>query len=473
MQKILIIDDDRAVCALLEKFLLKKGFDVEKAYSGKQGLDILRNQGADLVLSDFRLGDMDGLELLVTIRKQNLVVPFICITGYTEVQSIVSLMKNGCSDYIEKPIYPEMLVEKIIAALDGFKMECSEPTSDCAAIVETTGNIPYKSQSTSMKSVYQQMQLIAQTPYSVILLGENGIGKEVTASTIHRLSDRKDRPFVAVDCGVLSQELAGSELFGHCKGAFTGAITDHSGYFEVAQGGTLFLDEVGNLPLNVQIQLLRVLQEMKYRKVGTTNEISADVRIIAATNEDLSIAIEKGCFREDLFHRLNQFSIQLPSLRERPEDILPLAEHFLHKFKKDMNKEIEAFTTEFKDILLRYDWRGNIRELQNTIRRAVIMTPSGENIEPSVLPSNIVTALGHCTDIEPIDNQRTEDPLTSDPMILKNASTSAENDVIISALKRVNFNKKKASQILNIDRKTLYNKLKKMSQRGKKFPFIF
>jgi two-component system response regulator HydG len=309
--------------------------------------------------------------------------------------------------------------------------------------------------------IYRQIEMVAPTNYSVILYGESGTGKEVIAKTIHEASKRKGKPFIAMDCGTLSKELSGSELFGHVKGAFTGAVTDKEGHFEMANGGTLFLDEVSNLPKDVQASLLRVIQERKYKRVGGTKEMDVDVRIIVASNENLQEAYQKGKFREDLYHRFNEFSINLPPLRKRKDDIPLFAQFFLDRTNEELQKNIEGYDDEVIDMFLNYAWPGNLREFRNVVRRAVLLTSSG-TINAKVLPWEITQSTQQF-DSTP---HSVEEPAASTngsavkEVDLKDAAAKAEYETIMNVLKEVNFNKTKAAEILKIDRKTLYNKIK-------------
>jgi two-component system response regulator HydG len=302
--------------------------------------------------------------------------------------------------------------------------------------------------------------MVAPTNYSVILYGESGTGKEVIAKTIHEASKRKGKPFIAMDCGTLSKELSGSELFGHVKGAFTGAVTDKEGHFELANGGTLFLDEVSNLPKDVQASLLRVIQERKYKRVGGTKEMDVDVRIIVASNENLQEAYQKGKFREDLYHRFNEFSINLPPLRNRKGDIPLFAQFFLDKTNEELQKNIEGYEEDVEEMFLNYAWPGNLREFRNVVRRSVLLTPSGK-INSKVLPWEITQST---MQPEFHINGTQENSVSKNAGLkevdLKDAAAKAEYETIMNVLKEVNFNKTKAAEILKIDRKTLYNKIK-------------
>jgi two-component system response regulator HydG len=306
--------------------------------------------------------------------------------------------------------------------------------------------------------LYQQIEIVAPTNYSIILYGESGTGKEVIAKTIHSLSSRRDKTFVAMDCGTLSKELAGSELFGHVKGAFTGALADKEGHFELANGGTLFLDEVGNLSIDIQAALLRVIQERKFKRVGGNKEMDVDVRIIVASNENLQEAYQRGKFREDLYHRFNEFSINLPPLRHRKQDIPPFAEFFLQKTNNELGKNVSGFEPEVIEMFMNYSWPGNLREFRNVVRRAVLLT-QGDMISAITLPWEITNTNPLTATPEPA-NKEQQPPVIKKDIGLKGAASKAEYEAIMNVLKEVKFNKKKAAEVLNIDRKTLYNKLK-------------
>ena len=468
MKQILIIDDDMDMCNLLGRFLNRKGFETDTAFTGGKGLVKFREKKYDVVLSDFRLGDMDGREVLAELKKINPDAVVIIITGYSDIKMAVDVMRQGAFDYITKPLIPEEVVNVINKGLN--EQQAAPPK---------TGNIGQNSISAASRvaqpptgdfmtgvsprtvALNQQIELVAPTNYSVILYGESGTGKEVMARTIHDKSNRHDKPFIAVDCGTLSRELAGSELFGHVKGSFTGALTDKEGIFEVANGGTLFLDEVANLPLDVQATLLRVIQERKYKKVGGNKDLSTDVRVLVASNENLQEAYREGKFREDLYHRFNEFSISIPPLRERKEDIVLFANFFLAKVTAELNKNLDGFDDEVIQLFLNYNWPGNLREFRNVIRRAGLLTTAGK-INSNVLPWEIIGMQQQTTSSAPAEAAH---PISVSAVLtemggLKGASLQAEYETIMNVLKEVKYNKSKAAAKLNIDRKTLYNKIK-------------
>jgi two-component system, NtrC family, response regulator HydG len=474
MKRILIIDDDMDMCNLLGRFLQKKGFETEASHSGNKGIAKFKESRFDVVLCDFRLGDKEGREVLRDIKNIDPSAIVIIITGYSDIKTAVDVIKSGAFDYITKPLIPEEVLNVIGRALQqpagGTTSEAAKvQTSAAAQAARKYGNDRPSSpddefmvgQAPATKELYRQIELVAPTNYSIILYGESGTGKEVIARTIHQYSTRKDKPFIAMDCGTLSKELAGSELFGHVKGAFTGALNDKDGHFELANGGTLFLDEVANLSYEIQAALLRVIQERKFKRVGGTKEMDVDVRIIVASNENLQEAYRKGRFREDLFHRFNEFSIMLPAFRYRKEDIPLFAEFFLAKANKELNKEVIGFEPDVMEIFMNYPWPGNLREFRNVIRRAALLTTSGA-INARVLPPEIVDSNLHPTQTGPAPAaaQSMGHPVVHKEMDLKNAAAQAEYDTIMNVLKQVNYNKSRAAEILKIDRKTLYNKIK-------------
>ncbi|HTQ66249.1 MAG TPA: sigma-54 dependent transcriptional regulator [Puia sp.] len=462
MKKILIIDDDMDMCNLLSRFLERRGYETATAHNGHKGISKFKESKFDVVLCDFRLGDKEGREVLQEIKTMDPGTIVIIITGYSDIKIAVDVIKLGAFDYITKPLVPDEVLNVIKRGLQNSATTSSGETENLVSKTRTRNseNIDVVvGQSSITRELYRQIELVAPTNYSVILYGESGTGKEVIARSIHAGSLRRDRPFIAMDCGTLSKELAGSELFGHVKGAFTGALNDKEGHFELANGGTLFLDEVANLSVEIQAALLRVIQERKFKRVGGNKEMDVDVRIIVASNENLQDAYRKGKFREDLFHRFNEFSIILPPLRERKEDIPLFAKFFLEKAKEELSKKVEGFDDEVIHTFLNYSWPGNLRELRNVVRRSALLSPSGI-IHSKVLPAEITGV--HWDNHYSKDLHVTPKQVHSDlkELDLKNAAAQAEYDTIMNVLKQVNFNKSKAAEILKIDRKTLYNKIK-------------
>lgn len=462
-KKILIVDDEISIGLMLSKFLTKKGFEVSNITSGKRVLQALEKERFDLVLCDYRLDDTDGKEILIYIKENYPNTSVIIITGYSDIKLAVELIKLGAYDYIVKPLYPDEILNTINKALEAQGAQKSTKNFEdtgCHAISNALNSPAYiNGESDASVSLLKQIQLIAPTGYTVILTGKSGTGKECVAKTIHYNSSRSEQPFIAMDCGSLTKDLAASEFFGHEKGAFTGAAFTKIGHFEQANGGTLFLDEIGNLSYEIQATLLRAVQERKIKRIGSTKEIDLDVRLIVATNENLEEAIQKGTFREDLYHRFNEFSIHVPALKDRDHDILIFAEHFLATVNQELNKEIKGFSDEVKKCLLAYSWPGNVRELKNVIRRIALLT-DGDWIEPKVLPLEF-----GMTDYRKKPNEKKVTLLSSalnhnKSLNLRHAAKEAEYNTILEVLKAVNFNKTKAAKILNIDRKTLYNKIK-------------
>lgn len=471
-KRVLIIDDDIDICTLLSRFLNKEGYETDVAYTGNKGIAKFKESHFDIVLCDYRLGDKEGRDVLSEIKERNPQTIVLIITGYSDIKTAVEVIKRGAYDYITKPLIPAEVLNVLNSAINNQaqapvqSQPMAKETSSAGSPSTTKNKMPafqtngefLVGESESTKELYRQIEIVAPTNYSIILYGESGTGKEVIAKTIHSYSDRKNKPFIAMDCGTLSKELAGSELFGHVKGAFTGALTDKEGHFELANGGTLFLDEVANLSLDIQATLLRVIQERKFKRVGGTKEMDLDIRIIVASNENLQDAYHKGKFREDLYHRFNEFSINLPPLRQRKEDIPLFAAFFLDKTNKELNKNVEGFDDEVMNMFLNYSWPGNLREFRNVVRRAVLLT-TGNKISAKTLPWEITNSNIFAKPAE----STTSVGSTATPnkeIDLKDAAAKAEYETIMNLLKEVNNNKSKAAEILKIDRKTLYNKIK-------------
>src|SRR5687767_881707 len=462
-KRALIIDDDIDLCLLLSRFLNKNGFETASAHSGAKGIAAYDPANFDVVICDYRLDDMDGIKLIKGLKAKNPHVAILVITGYSDIKTAVEVIKLGAFDYITKPLIPDevlSILNNLLAKKEERTDVAEQPkeTSTASGTKKKFSFDFYKGKSPASVFLHEQANIVASTNYSVLLYGESGTGKEVIASMIHDLSERSHKPFVALDCGTLSRELAGSELFGHVKGSFTGAIQDKEGHFELANGGTLFLDEVTNLSYEIQAALLRVIQERKFKRVGGTKEMDVDVRIIVASNENLQDAYRKGKFREDLYHRFNEFAINLPPLRNRKVDIPLFADFFLDKTNKELGKDIEGYEDDVLEMFLNYSWPGNLREFRNVVRRAVLLTPSGK-ITAKVLPWEIVNSYVHSHTVENDSNSGNTIVIPKD-LDLKDAAAKAEYDTIMNVLKDVNFNKTKAAEILKIDRKTLYNKIK-------------
>lgn len=461
MKQILIVEDDLAFGTMLQTWLKKKGFDVEKVTNVGAAARWLTEGGADsvnLILSDLRLPDHDGLFLLTWMRKRNIAVPFIVMTHYAEVQNAVLAMKSGAADYIAKPVQPDILLQKINDALQAASAAtpvsqavsaASAPvsvSSTNAAASDTTANasasVPkyLEGRSEASRQLYDYVRLVAPTPMSVLILGASGTGKEYVARRIHELSARKGKPFFALDCGAIPKDVAASEFFGHKKGAFTGADADKRGAFEVANGGTLFLDEVGNLSYDVQVQLLRALQERCIRPVGGDRELKVDIRLVCATNENLEQAVAEGRFREDLYHRINEFTIYMPQLRERGNDIFLFADLFIRQANAELQRQVDGLDAAAAELLVQHSWPGNLRELNNVMKRAVLLARGRQ-----ITAAELQQAMG------PVRQNAV-------PTLHDEAD---ERQRIEEALRQTGGNKAKAARLLGIDRKTIYNKMEK------------
>lgn len=444
MKSILIVEDDITFGMMLKTWLGKKGFEVDSASNIARAKKCIEVQMPDLILSDLRLPDQDGIHLLKWMNEQSMDIPLIIMTGYADIQSAVQAIKLGARDYIAKPINPEELLKKMSEALQtkesGKQISDKQSSKKQQPAASSKSHVYLEGESDAAKQLYNYVGLVAPTNMSVLINGASGTGKEYIAHRIHQLSKRADKPFIAIDCGSIPKELAASEFFGHIKGSFTGALTDKTGAFVAANGGTIFLDEIGNLSYEVQIQLLRALQERKIRPIGSTQEITVDIRLVSATNENLELAIEKGTFREDLYHRINEFTLRMPTLKERGEDILLFANFFLDQANRELDKQLIGFDVKASQILLDYHWPGNLRQMKNIIKRATLLA-QGSFITPLELGTDLL-----------------EMPSTPSNISLKNEETEKEH--ILEALRQTNNNKSKAAQLLDIDRKTLYNKLK-------------
>ncbi|WP_316791078.1 sigma-54 dependent transcriptional regulator [Pedobacter frigoris] len=438
MAKILIIEDDLTFSQILEVFLKKHGFEPFAVNEVRKSFALIEQQNFELFLIDYRLPDGTGLDVLSHLRERGLIQPTIIMTSFNDVRTAVKSIRLGAFDYITKPVNPDELLMIIKNALE--KKEGNESASS----IEHTDAI--KGKSSIADKLYEHINLVAPTDMSVVIQGESGTGKEYAARALHMQSKRKNKPFVAIDCGALSKELAASELFGHVKGAFTGALNDKKGQFEVADGGTLFLDEVGNLSYEVQVKLLRALQERIIQPQGGTKTKKIDVRIITATNDDLKTSVGNGTFREDLYHRLNEFKIQLPALRDRGKDLELFILHFIKLSNIELNRNVKEISPQAKQLLLQYDWPGNLRELKNVIKRMVLLTPT-ETAEVDSLPEEMIIAVNQSPKATGSD--------------LKAINEINEKALIIETLVKVKYNKSKAAKLLNIDRKTLYSKMER------------
>lgn len=455
MPIILIIEDDLTFGLMIQKWLNRKGFAANKASSLREARQQLEKTTPDLILSDLRLPDGDGISLLSQLRDEGLTTPFIVMTSYAEVENAVLAMKAGATDYVAKPFPPDLLLEKISEALRSSKVsavnevvgvtpqdqESSAP--DRVAVHNAEASIPIyiEGESEASKQLYRYVDLVAPTPMSVLILGASGTGKEYVARRIHAKSPRHDKPFFALDCGAIPREVAASEFFGYRKGAFTGADCDKQGAFEAANGGTLFLDEMGNLPYEIQVQLLRALQQRVVRPLGSTEEIPIDIRLVCATNEDLVQRVRGGQFREDLYHRINEFTITMPELKDRGSDLFLFANLFMRQADEELGRHVSGFTQAAQSLLASYSWPGNLRELNNVVKRATLLA-QGELIGTDELRLTM----------NPEVPSSTTAPLHDD---------ATERQRIADALRATGGNKSKAARLLEVDRKTLYNKLKK------------
>ena len=434
MLSILIVEDDITFSLMLTTWLGKKGFVVRSSSSVSDAKRRLGEEAFDLVISDLRLPDSDGIDLLKWLKSTHPSLPLIMMTSYAEIQTAVQAMKPGAADYIAKPLNPDELLGKIK------ELVRVEEKAPARVPVSSAPDLYIEGQSQAARQLYEHVRLVAPTDMSVLVTGASGTGKEYIARRIHEQSNRSKAPFVAVDCGAIPKELAASEFFGHVKGSFTGAIENKTGAFVAAQGGTIFLDEIGNLTYEVQVQLLRALQERKVKPIGSNQEIAINVRLISATNENLRQAIEKGDFREDLYHRINEFTIRIPDLKERKEDLLLFANHFLDLANSELQKDIIGFDNDTMQLFQSYSWPGNLRQMKNVIKYATLLA-TGRYITRKELPEELTENLPSHTNIQ-----------------LKNVEH--ERDLIRKALQECGNNKTRAAQLLGIDRKTLYNKLK-------------
>jgi len=440
--KILVADDDEVIRISFQQLLNKEEVETEIVENGKCALEVLSQQKFDLAFVDLMMPEMGGMEILKIIRENYPLTKVVVITGFGTINNAVDAMKHGAVDFIQKPFTPNQIRD--ILKLYLYKRKKSTASlkqlqfSRDGQIETIIGVSPL------MGEIYDLVLKVAPTDSTVLITGETGTGKELIAKAIHFNSLRKDKPFLTVDCCSLVETLFESELFGHVKGSFTGATATKHGSFELANGGTFFFDEIGNISLNIQAKILRAIQEREIKRVGDTETIKVDVRVIAATNKDLKKAVEEGAFREDLFYRLSVIPIHLPSLRERTEDIIPLAEHFLEKYNQKRKKSLAGFRDDVKELFLKYHWPGNVRELENVVERAVVIEDD-KVITLSSLPSHIRN-LGRSRKIVGAKLKSLDE---------------LEKEHIQSVLKETNWNRSKAARILGIDRKTLYEKLRR------------
>ena len=446
--KILLADDDKNAADGLRKILIQDGYDTSCVYTGNDALDLIDTEHFDIVITDMKLPDISGISIIEKVKKKDPNIPVIMITAFSSLQTAIDAMKKGADDYLTKPVNIEeleLILKKIWEKqlLIFQNKELRQQLDDKYSFSGFIGNTP------EMQNVFKTITEIAPTAASVLIYGETGTGKELVAHAIHHNGDRKDKPFIALHCASLSEGVLESELFGHEKGAFTGAVNLRRGRFELADSGTLFLDEIGELNLHVQIKLLRVLETGCFERVGGEDTLESDVRIIAATNKDLEEEIKEGRFREDLYYRLNVINLELPPLRERREDIGLLVDSFLVKYAAKNKKDIKGFSSQSSRILSNYDWPGNVRELENAVERAVVMART-EFIEPGNLPSNISQSL-----------RKTK----KDTFRIPSGTTmkEIEKKVILDALQTTNGSKSKAAKILGISTRKIEYKIKEWS----------
>ena len=432
-RKILIVEDNISLSQMQKDWFSQAGYDAVTAMNEPAARSLIRKIAFDLILSDVRLPEGDGISLLEWLRKEKKDIPFIITTEYVSVSDVVRTIKLGAIDYLPKPVHREHL------------LELTEDVFQPMVTVRKKEKVLFHRTSPKIEQVEKYARLVAPSEMAVMILGANGTGKESVAQSIHQCSERWNKPFVAVNCGALPRELAASLLFGHEKGAFTGADTAKAGYFGMAKGGTLFLDEIGTMSYEIQSMLLRVLQESTYTPIGSSKERVADVRIVSATNEDLQQAIKEGRFREDLCHRLNEFEIQQPSLAECPEDILPLAEFFRERYSRELKRETSGFSDNARSRMLAYSWPGNVRELQNRVKRSVLVSESP-----------VLEMEGLDTEIHQHDSES-----TATPAIRPLKDEAQEKMNIINALKACNGHREQAASMLKINPATLYRKMKK------------
>ncbi|HSK13770.1 MAG TPA: sigma-54 dependent transcriptional regulator, partial [Phnomibacter sp.] len=444
MKRVLLVEDDITFSNIVASYLGRQGISCICVPSLKKALKALDGQAFDLCLLDYHLPDGTGLDIVSELRRRSSGIPAIMMTSYNDVRLAVSAVKMGVQDYITKPVNQEELLHVVQEYLSKPPKKTKQPEGAALpdhgpAIVHGVGK--------AWKQLHGQVMLVAPTDLSVLIMGESGTGKENIAKMLHAGNKRCNSPFVAVDCGTLSKELAGSELFGHEMGAFTGAVSRRTGKFEEAKGGTLFLDEIGNLAPDVQVKLLRALQEKVIQPVGSDRHIAVDVRIVAATNEDLKQKAQDGGFREDLYHRLNEFSLFVPPLRNRREDLPLFIDHFVQEANRTLDRKVMKLAPEVQHFFDTYDWPGNIRELKNVVRRMVLLT-NGEVAGSHALPEEMMLTGNKA--------YAANDPTTTD---LKAMQQNGERDMIVKVLQEVQYNKTKAARILNIDRSTLYAKM--------------
>ena len=447
---LLVIDDEKIQRDSLTGFLEHIGHNVISAETGQKGLEMLEKSSIHVVISDFRMPGLDGLKVVEEVKKINPAILVILITAFGDVELAVNVMKAGAYDFLTKPIDLDQLEVILSRAEEQFYMS-EENKMFREKLHQNASFNDIVSASSQMENVLNLCARVASGTSSVLIIGETGVGKELIARAVHFASPRKNKPFIAVNCSALNEHLLESELFGHEKGAFTGAVNAHAGRFEVAHGGTLFFDEIGDMPLSVQVKLLRALQEHVIERVGSTQLINVDVRVITATHRNLEDLIEENKFRRDLFYRINVVPIHIPPLRERREDILVLAEAFLEKYSKENHREVKGFNTDAIELLMRYNYPGNVRELENAVERAVLLTRS-EYIEPKDLPDSILNSISNFSGdfiTLPVNGKMPE-------MV-----EQLERQMLLSALEKFNGNQSRAANKLGISEKNVRDRMKK------------
>lgn len=457
MDKILVVDDERSMRDFLSIMLKKAGYDVTTAIDGDEAVKILHKDIFDLVITDLKMPKVDGLQVLKTVKELSPDTVVIVITAFASTETTVEAMKEGAYDYITKPFQNDEMKIRIKKALEKRRLSAEnillkKQLKDRAVFDNIVGK------SEKIEKVFELVRKVSDSMSNILIYGDSGTGKELIARAIHFNSRKKDKPFVTINCGALPEGLLESELFGHMKGSFTGAVFNKEGLFEVANGGTIFLDEVGETSPAIQVKLLRVLQDKEFKRVGGTKEIKVDVRIITATNRDLSKAVSEGKFREDLYYRLNVIPITLPPLRERTDDIPLLADHFLNKFNKALNKSVKGFSQTTMELFRNYEWRGNVRELENVIERAVALSNS-EIITPEYLP-DILRDSSRSSSAIPVN-------IPQEGLDLEGLIGDIEKELLLKALEKTNWIKKDAAKLLHLNFRSFRYRLDKYNLNKK------
>jgi two-component system nitrogen regulation response regulator GlnG len=453
--RILIIDDDKQICVILSDLVKKEGFEALTAYEGEKALSIVRSEDPDLMLVDMMLPGMDGMEVMRQVKEIVPELPVVFITAHADARGAVNAIKAGAHDYLSKPFDNHEVIRVVHRALAERELKLK-----VRHLSSQISNLPLKEKmgpSDAVARLISEVNRVAESNFSVIIIGETGSGKEVVARAIHEASPRSQGPFIPVDCGAIPETLLESELFGHEKGAFTGADSKKLGKFEIAQGGTLFLDEISNMPLGSQAKILRALQEKKVYRVGGTKPLSVNVRLLVASNQDLHEMALSGSFRRDLFYRLNEFTITIPPLRERKDDIPYLGKRFLDQANMELNKQVKGFSESALNVLFSYNWPGNVRQLRSIIRRAALL--AGDVITEKHLELKRVDVPGMAFTPKV---QGTPWKNSSLKEILHQSVMAVEREVLSEVLKTTGGNKAKAARLLQIDYKTIHEKVKKL-----------